>query len=189
MSIADEIHRLQQLHRSGALTDEEFAAAKAKVLAEGTTQPQAGPNPAMQEQLDELRMQNAVTRLDREWEMERENYMVSGRYGYRYIPNKTTSLIGGVGVTVFGIFWTLLASGLIFSAAPLDVLPFLACFPLFGVLFVALGIATTLHAYNKGSRYEQAERRYQRRRGQLLEGLPSDEDSYRDQSREWDNYR
>jgi hypothetical protein len=29
---ADEIEHLAQLHSSGALTDEEFAAAKAKVL-------------------------------------------------------------------------------------------------------------------------------------------------------------
>ena len=32
MSIADELHKLGELHRSGALTDEEFAQAKARVL-------------------------------------------------------------------------------------------------------------------------------------------------------------
>jgi len=33
MNIAEEIGKLRQLHRDGALTDEEFAAAKAGVLA------------------------------------------------------------------------------------------------------------------------------------------------------------
>ncbi|MBC3879914.1 PspC domain-containing protein [Undibacterium sp. LX40W] len=37
MNIADEIARLHELHRSGALTDEEFAAAKEKVLASAST--------------------------------------------------------------------------------------------------------------------------------------------------------
>lgn len=37
MTIADEINRLDQLHESGALTDEEFAEAKRQVLADGGT--------------------------------------------------------------------------------------------------------------------------------------------------------
>lgn len=32
MSIADELERLRELHRAGALSDEEFASAKAKLL-------------------------------------------------------------------------------------------------------------------------------------------------------------
>ena len=32
MNIADELRKLQELHSSGALTDEEFAQAKAAVL-------------------------------------------------------------------------------------------------------------------------------------------------------------
>ena len=33
MSIADDLQKLQQLHQSGAIDDEEFAAAKAKLLS------------------------------------------------------------------------------------------------------------------------------------------------------------
>ena len=32
MNIADELQKLQQLHQSGAISDEEYAAAKAKLL-------------------------------------------------------------------------------------------------------------------------------------------------------------
>ena len=35
MSVSDEIQRLQQLHQDGALTDEEFAKAKANLLNRG----------------------------------------------------------------------------------------------------------------------------------------------------------
>src|SRR5258708_1818815 len=34
MNVSDELQKLQQLHQSGALSDEEFAQAKAKVLAQ-----------------------------------------------------------------------------------------------------------------------------------------------------------
>ena len=37
MNIADELQKLQELHRTGALTDEEFATANAAVLAAKTT--------------------------------------------------------------------------------------------------------------------------------------------------------
>ena len=36
MNIADEIQRLHDLHQSGALTDAEFAQAKAKILGSAT---------------------------------------------------------------------------------------------------------------------------------------------------------
>lgn len=35
MAMSDELARLHELHRSGALSDEEFATAKARVLATG----------------------------------------------------------------------------------------------------------------------------------------------------------
>jgi hypothetical protein len=44
MSIADELRKLQELHRTGALSDEEFAQAKAAVLG-GTAPAPAGTRP------------------------------------------------------------------------------------------------------------------------------------------------
>jgi hypothetical protein len=37
MSVAEEIKRLHELHQAGALSDEEFAAAKARLLNNGPT--------------------------------------------------------------------------------------------------------------------------------------------------------
>src|SRR5262245_48443688 len=49
MNITDELRKLQELHRSGALTDEEFAQAKATVLNTAPSAPAPVPpdtNPA-----------------------------------------------------------------------------------------------------------------------------------------------
>ncbi|MET0264288.1 MAG: PspC domain-containing protein [Duganella sp.] len=39
MSIAEEIQRLHDLHKSGALSDDEFAAAKARLLSQESHRP------------------------------------------------------------------------------------------------------------------------------------------------------
>src|SRR5262249_12264234 len=106
MNIADELRKLQDLHRNGALTDEAFAAAKAAVLAKGAAGSDPANEPALQEHLEEIKLQNEVARLDREWELERERYMIAGQDGHRVIPNRGMSVIGGIIIAVFGLFWT-----------------------------------------------------------------------------------
>ncbi len=143
MSIADELRRLQELHEQGGLTDEEFA--KAKVLA------------GMQEHLEEIKEQHDVATLDREWAAEREGYMVTGKYGNRYIPNKGASLITGFIVTIGGMMWTILAANM---GAPVF-------FPIFGLLCVLLGLGISIYSFLKADEYEKAYARYQRRRMEL----------------------
>ena len=153
MSITDELHRLQKLRESGALTDEEFAAAKARVL-DG----RAADGSAVEGHLAEIKHQNDLAQLDREWAMEREQYMVAGRYGYRYLPNRGTSLIGGIAICGFGLLWTLFAAGM---GAPVF-------FPLFGLLFILAGAAVSAHAFMQANRYEEARLRHLRRRREML---------------------
>jgi hypothetical protein len=151
MSIADELLKLNRLHQEGMLTDEEFEKAKAAVLVAPLA------NPAS-EQLEEIRNQNEVAQLDREWQNERERYMISGRYGARYVPNRATSLIGGSVVAGFGTLWTIMAASM---GAP-------GLFPLFGVIFVVAGIGMSAYSFIKAGEYEQAYQRYQQRRAALL---------------------
>jgi hypothetical protein len=150
MNIADDLKKLQDLHQSGGLTDEEFAAAKARVLAGGKSE--SDPH------LDEIKRQNEIERLDREWQMERERYMVAGRYGQRYLPSRGMSVIGGIMIVGFGIVWTGMASSM---GAPFF-------FPMFGVIFILAGIAVSLYTFLKAGAYEEAFRRYQMRRATLL---------------------
>ena len=51
MNIADEIQRLHELHQSGALTDAEFAQAKAKLLGSQATNE---PDQALDQTLNQL---------------------------------------------------------------------------------------------------------------------------------------
>jgi hypothetical protein len=157
MSMADELRKLQDLHAAGTLSDDEFAAAKATVLAGGHPDTPADGN--LDGHLEEIKRQNDVAQLDREWAMERERYMVPGRYGYRYVPNRGMSLLGGLLVTGFGILWTVMAASMV---APVF-------FPLFGLLFIFAGLGVSAYSFLQANRYEEARLRYQRRRAQLLD--------------------
>jgi hypothetical protein len=154
MSIADELTRLQELRTSGVLTDAEFATAKERILNGRPA------DSAAEEHLGEIKKQNELARLDREWAMEREQYMVHGRYGYRYLPSRGLSLISGVAICAFGLLWTVFAAGM---GAPVF-------FPLFGVLFILFGAGVSAYAFMQAKRYEDARLRYQRRRQELLDG-------------------
>jgi hypothetical protein len=150
MSIADELLKLHTLHKEGMLTDEELERAKASLLE--------NPSGPAADQLEEIRRQNEIAQLDREWQIERERYMVSGRYGYRYTPNKAASVIGGIVIAAFGTFWTIMAAGM---GAPFF-------FPLFGVLFVLAGVGMSVYSFVKAGQYAEAYRRYQHRRAALM---------------------
>jgi F0F1-type ATP synthase assembly protein I len=108
----------------------------------------------IEEDLAELRSRQEVEDIDREWEHEREQYMVTNKHGHRSVPTSAGSAIGGVVVVVFGIFWTSMASQV---GAP-------GIFPLFGILFIVIGIATSVISFTKAQGYMTAERRYRRRR-------------------------
>jgi hypothetical protein len=161
MSITDELRKLQQLHQEGGLTDDEFAAAKAAVLSEGA-QPSPRGEVVPPEFLDDIRRQNELQAVDREWTIEREQYMETGRNGGRYIPERGSSLVGGIIFTIFGVGWTVSAASM---GAPV-------LFPVFGVLFVIFGIGLSVRSYVKAEQYEQAHQKYRRRRARLR-----DEDS------------
>src|SRR5579883_2910582 len=130
MSIADELMKLEDLRRSGALSDAEFARAKEAVLA--------GRSGVADDPAGALRGEAELARIDREWALERENYLVSGRYGWgRHVPTTWEGVLTAVVGGGFGLFWTVTAAG-ITSAAP-DEGPFAVAkvfFPLFGVVFV-----------------------------------------------------
>jgi Short C-terminal domain len=155
MSMADELRKLQDLRDAGTLTDDEFASAKARVLA---GEPSDSPaESGVEGHLEEIKRQNDVEQIDREWAMERERYMVTGRYGYRSVPTQGASLIGGIVIVAFGILWTVLASGIGGGFAAM-----------FGVLFILFGAGISTYSFIKAGQYEQARQQYQRRRAALV---------------------
>jgi hypothetical protein len=165
MSLADELTKLEELRRSGALTDAEFAQAKAAILTGGAAAPSNVAADKLGEQLAEVRYQNELARLDREWGIEKEKYMVSDKHGRRHIP--TTSMgtsvaaIGGIG----GLLWTISAFTLTSSGPDEGAFGTAkVIFPLFGVLFIVVAIGFGFHTISKASAYNQALAAYQRRR-------------------------
>lgn len=156
MNISDELEKLRTLLQDGTLTPQEFEVAKQRVLN--------GPAPAESTRhLEEIKQQNEIAQLDREWAIERENYMITGRYGSRHVPTKSGSVIGGLVIVGFGTFWTIMAATMT-QGGPW---PVAGLFPLFGVMFVLGGAAMSIRGFVQAGKYADAYQRYQVRRQDL----------------------
>jgi hypothetical protein len=167
MSIADDLTKLEQLRHNGALSDDEFARAKAALLSGSPAgaDPQLGQHLA--DQLAEVKHQNELAQIDREWAMEREQFMVMTQYGRKMIPTPGIgigmALIGGV----FGALWTIVALSITGNAPDEGPFPiFKMIFPAFGVIFTIGAIAMGLYVYSRALKYQQAFAAYKARRRQ-----------------------
>ena len=110
------------------------------------------------EDLEQIKRNTELIRLDQEWAGSRENYVVRGKHGSSRIPTVQGSRMGMIGVIVFGGLWTLFASSL---GAP-------GFFPLFGVFFVAFGIFASRQAMKKAQDYERDHAAYKASRRELM---------------------
>jgi hypothetical protein len=169
MALADELTKLAELHRSGALTDSEFAKAKEALLASPQIVPAAAPGLDAGEQ----KRANELARLDREWEMAREQFLIANRYGIKQVPTIGmgigTMVVGGV----FGTFWTIVAFAMTRSAP--DIGPFLiikVVFPLFGLVFIGAALGYGGYCYVRAQKYERAFEAYRTRRLELVGSDP-----------------
>ena len=128
----------------------------------------------MAEQIDDLQRRTAIAELDRQWEMEREQYYVADKDGHRHLPTEGGSIVGGIVITVFGVIWTAVTCGFTGAAASHGGPGFLVgLFPLFGIVFIAAGIWNALNSYNKADAYQKAEARYRREREELRREVES----------------
>ena len=126
-----------------------------------------------------MKLENAVARLDREWQLARERYMIAGQYGNRYIPSRGVSVLMGVVVTGFGIFWIAMAMSITSNMPGIG-----GAFPCFGVIFILFGVGMSIYSFSKATQYEEEYQRYQQRRAELLAGR-SEERSMR---RAWSHF-
>lgn len=202
MTLINDLEKLSSLYEAGSLTAEEFAAAKQKLLSNTPSDihyiaDDAGEIKGSSERefvgesnlphyaftggadfeitrLSRLEIRQEIADLDRKWMIDRENYMISGRYGSRYVPTTWGSLFGGMSVSIFGLFWTIIASSIFNTRGGMaghfrghGVTPFAIFFPLLGVIFTIGGIALAIHKYSKAVAFQQAEATYQARRAEL----------------------
>jgi hypothetical protein len=105
------------------------------------------------------RQKKEIEQLDLQWEVERRNYELTGRFGDRAVPTRWGSVVNMVAIGIFGICWVAISlSG--------DT-PF--WFPWFGALACLIGLAVCYHRYRVASAHDAAFERYQRRREALLD--------------------
>jgi len=168
MSLADELQKLEDLRRGGTLSDAEFQQAKAALLAGGTAAAEQPLGQHLSNQLAEFRHENELARLDREWEIERQQYLIADRYGLRHVPTAGMGIGAAVVGGVFGAIWLVMAVS-ITSGAP-DFGPFAIArlvFPLFGVLFILAAVGWGIYCHSRAQKYDAAFRAYRTRRNQV----------------------
>lgn len=113
------------------------------------------------EDVDAIRLQNDIERLDREWMMERGNLMTRGKDGSLSVPSHAGTVIGSIVGVVFIVFWIGMAINI---GAPVF-------FPAFGVVGLVIVIAQCFGGISKAEQYQRARHRYQRERRKLAERL------------------
>lgn len=106
-----------------------------------------------------LRLQNEIALLDREWDQRTAELMVHGKNGRVSVPDKTSAVVGGAFIAVFGLGWTCFAGAMFPPMA------------LFGILFVVLGLFNVFKQYNNAERFAQLQSAHQLQRHRLREQL------------------
>ncbi len=163
MNLADELEKLEQLRQNDVLDNSEFARAKALILNQTGLQ---------SDDLKKLNRESELARLDREWQLEQQKFMVTGRYGIQRIPS-IGGVIGAVLTSVFGIIWTFAALSMFsgFAAStftgtsqpfPFNIFRFI--FPTVGIGLTIFFLWSAMDEYKKLTAFEKAQLQYQQKR-------------------------
>jgi hypothetical protein len=127
------------------------------------------------EDVETIKLQNELERLDREWQMAREASLTRNKDGSMSEPSATSSIVGSVIGAAFGILWTIIAVAMSFGASSAGApapFQFISCiFPLFGVIFVIAAIAMGIKGVTRGSQFSQRSQEYQAQRDRLLRAI------------------
>jgi hypothetical protein len=171
MSLADDLQKLEELHRNGSLNASEFAQAKAALLANPNAPVDGQLGQHLSDQLADVRYQNELAQIDRQWQIEQQRYLIADRYGRRHVPTPGMGIGGAVVGGIFGVFWTIMAFAITGSAPDAGPFPIVkVVFPLFGVLFTGAAIGYGIYCYNRAQQYQQAFQAYQARREAFRQG-------------------
>ncbi|TWT65273.1 hypothetical protein [Allorhodopirellula solitaria] len=106
--------------------------------------------------VEKLKGDSELDRLDRQWERERAQFMTTGKDGSQSLPSKAPIVLGTGCVAVFGVFWTILAASMFPPMA------------LFGIVFVIFAVGGGIIGCKKADRYQQAKKQYHERRRDLI---------------------
>ena len=142
-----------------------------------------------------LKLQAELDRLDREWTSGRERYMLANKEGVMSVPHRSAAVIGMIISTVGGLAFTIFSSTMMggglglgmegpffdvdgtqikFDHGPSVADPFSSIssiFPMFGLAFVAFGLFIGFSGLKKADQYEQAQRAYEEKRRELVQRI------------------
>lgn len=108
----------------------------------------------------QLKANDEIERLDREWEREMETYKVRSKDGEASIPTETGSMLGAGFGAVFGIFWTIFAASIGGGF-----------FAIFGLIVAGAAVMNGMSHANKAREYQQRRQEYEERRRALMERI------------------
>ncbi|MEN9020138.1 MAG: hypothetical protein ABF370_06475, partial [Verrucomicrobiales bacterium] len=107
--------------------------------------------------MEVIKLQNQVEQLDLEWMLQRESFMITSKNGGEHLPTTGSHMVGGIFPAVFGVIWIGFAASM---GAP-------GVFPLFGIVFIAFALFSTVSLPGKVKGYQNAHTRHQTYRRQL----------------------
>ena len=120
------------------------------------------------EKLLKLEQQNQLAQLERQWDRERERYLIADKHGHRREPNRAAAIVSGVMVVGFGVFWMITVARR----------PFMGPFSLFGLVFIIFDLGVSFYHYKKSDAFRQAQRNYRQRRRRIISGQQTGTPSY-----------
>jgi hypothetical protein len=123
----------------------------------------------MAEDLDAIRREQEIARLDREWQLERAGFLQRDKHGNLHEPSTTGGMVGAFIGGGFGLLWTIMAIAMT-GSAPAEG-PFVVAkviFPLFGILFTIGAVVAGIKGASAAGQFEQAQSAYQRKRAALV---------------------
>lgn len=103
------------------------------------------------DQVAQLRYQNELNHIERAWDREERSYMVRDKYGNTHRPNQFGSLFAGCALSAIGFFFLLTeGDGIVI-----------------GGVMICFGIGIAIVGNHQAIRYQNARRRYLRRRSEI----------------------
>lgn len=119
-----------------------------------------GRTDTMADELQRLKMQQELNRLDDDWNSEKQTYMIRQKNGAGNLPDEGAAIMGPVvsiiGLIVLGVVMLSVRDGIQFMCLPM-------------LLFAALVAWICYDYYNKLNSYNQAIAAYYSRRDQIVE--------------------
>lgn len=114
-----------------------------------------------------IELQNDLELLDREWSMQREQFLVRNKDGSTSEPGAAGAMVGGIVAIVVGVVWMVFAASI---GAP-------GVFPLFGLVFIGFAVFSMVSASSKAQDFNSAHSDYQQRRLSLLAAISQEKQS------------